>query len=67
MCGHDHTSTSTDRITPRGSVSNLPKQTPTPNEIVVERAQPLRWAERDGTYAELLERRSQSLNTLPGR
>ncbi len=37
------------------------------NEIVVERAQPLRWAERDGTYAELLERRSQALNTLPGR
>ncbi len=37
------------------------------NEIVVERALPLRWAERDGTYAELLERRSQALNTLPGR
>jgi len=26
-----------------------------------------RWAERDGTYAELVERRSQSLATLPGR
>lgn len=39
----------------------------TTNEIVVERALPLRWAERDGTYAELLERRSQSLATLPGR
>ena len=28
---------------------------------------PVRCAERDGTYAELLERRLQSLNTLPGR
>jgi hypothetical protein len=26
-----------------------------------------RWAECDGTHAELLERRSQSLNTLPNR
>jgi short-subunit dehydrogenase involved in D-alanine esterification of teichoic acids len=40
---------------------------PTPNEIVVKAAQTLRWAERDGTYAELLERRSQSLASLPGR
>lgn len=48
-------------------VIGLLTQDPSPNEIVVERAQPLRWAERDGTYAELLERRSQSLNTLPGR
>jgi Short-chain dehydrogenase involved in D-alanine esterification of lipoteichoic acid and wall teichoic acid (D-alanine transfer protein) len=42
-------------------------QDPTPEEIVVARALPLRWAERDGTYAELLERRSRSLKTLPGR
>lgn len=42
-------------------------ESPTPNEVVVERALPLRWAERDGTYAELLERRSQPLSTLPGR
>jgi short-subunit dehydrogenase involved in D-alanine esterification of teichoic acids len=42
-------------------------QNPSPHEIVVERARPLRWAERDGTYAELLERRSQALSTLPGR
>jgi uncharacterized oxidoreductase len=40
---------------------------PTPNEIVVKAAQRLRWAERDGTYAELLQQRSLSLNTLPGR
>jgi short-subunit dehydrogenase involved in D-alanine esterification of teichoic acids len=39
----------------------------TPNEIVVKAALALRWAERDGTYAELLERRSQSLSSLPGR
>jgi uncharacterized oxidoreductase len=48
-------------------VTGLLSQHPTPNEIVVQAAQRLRWAERDGTYAELLEARSQSLNTLPGR
>lgn len=48
-------------------VIGLLTATPTPQQIVVERAQPLRWAERDGTYAELLQRRSQSLSTLPGR
>jgi short-subunit dehydrogenase involved in D-alanine esterification of teichoic acids len=40
---------------------------PTAREIVVKAALPLRWAERDGTYADLLERRSQPLNNLPGR
>jgi short-subunit dehydrogenase involved in D-alanine esterification of teichoic acids len=40
---------------------------PTTREIVSEAALPLRWAERDGTYAELLERRSAPLNNLPGR
>ncbi|MFJ4988571.1 SDR family oxidoreductase [Streptomyces sp. NPDC088732] len=40
---------------------------PTTREIVAEAALPLRWAERDGTYAELLERRSAPLNNLPGR
>jgi uncharacterized oxidoreductase len=48
-------------------VVGLLTQTPTPHEVVVERAQALRWAERDGTYAALLEQRSQSLTTLPGR
>jgi uncharacterized oxidoreductase len=48
-------------------VIGLLTQTPTPNEIVVQAAQRLRWAERDGTYAELLAARSQSLNSLPGR
>ncbi|MDF0530204.1 SDR family NAD(P)-dependent oxidoreductase [Tsukamurella sp. 8F] len=40
---------------------------PAPPQVVVERAQRLRWAERDGTYSDLLERRSQVLNTLPER
>lgn len=48
-------------------VTGLLAQTPTPDEVVVQAAQRLRWAERDGTYASLLEARSQSLNTLPGR
>lgn len=48
-------------------VIGLLTRNPTPDEIVVERALPLRWAERDGTYAELLERRSQSLSSLPSR
>jgi len=40
---------------------------PTPDEVVVRAAQRLRWAERDGTYADLLRQRSQALSTLPGR
>ena len=40
---------------------------PTPREVVVQAARRLRWAERDGNYAELLRQRSQSLATLPGR
>lgn len=38
-----------------------------PNEIVVQAAQHLRGAERDGTYAELLAPRSQALSLLPER
>ena len=34
---------------------------------VVKAALSLRWAERDGTYADLLERRSAPLKNLPGR
>lgn len=48
-------------------VVGLLTQTPTPNEIVVQAAQRLRWAERDGTYAELLAARSRLLAALPGR
>lgn len=38
-----------------------------PDEIVVEAARRLRWAERDGTYVDLLAQRSQALSMLPGR
>jgi uncharacterized oxidoreductase len=48
-------------------VLGLLAQTPTPSEILVEGVQQHRWAERDGTYADLVERRSQSLSSLPGR
>jgi short-subunit dehydrogenase involved in D-alanine esterification of teichoic acids len=48
-------------------VTGLATESPTPNEIVVTAALALRWAERDGSYAELLERRSQALSSLPGR
>ena len=40
---------------------------PTPQEVLVEGVRMHRWAERDGTYAELVARRSQALGTLPGR
>jgi uncharacterized oxidoreductase len=38
-----------------------------PNEIIVQAAQRLRWAERDGTYADLLAQRSQALRLLDNR
>jgi uncharacterized oxidoreductase len=40
---------------------------PTAHEILVKGVLMHRWAERDGTYTELVERRSQALNTLPNR
>jgi hypothetical protein len=40
---------------------------PTAHEILVKGVLRHRWAECDGTHAEPLERRSQSLNTLPNR
>lgn len=48
-------------------VIDLLAQEPTPDEVVVQAAQRLRWAERDGTYADLLTARSRALDTLPGR
>jgi uncharacterized oxidoreductase len=48
-------------------VIELITRNPTANEILVKGVLQHRWAERDGTYAELVERRSQSLSTLPGR
>jgi len=44
---------------------DLLTRTPTPHEVVVDRARALRWAERDGMYAELLAQRSRPLDTLP--
>jgi short-subunit dehydrogenase involved in D-alanine esterification of teichoic acids len=48
-------------------VMELLAKEPTSHEILVQGVLMHRWAERDGTYAELVERRSQALNTLPNR
>lgn len=48
-------------------VMSLLAADPTPNEILVKGVLMHRWAERDGTYAELVARRSQALASLPGR
>jgi short-subunit dehydrogenase involved in D-alanine esterification of teichoic acids len=48
-------------------VTALLSADPTPHEILVRAVQTHRWAERDGTYAELVARRSQALASLPGR
>ncbi|GAA4668461.1 SDR family oxidoreductase [Frondihabitans cladoniiphilus] len=48
-------------------VMALLSATPTPDELLVEGVKMHRWAERDGTYAELVAQRSQSLSMLPGR
>jgi short-subunit dehydrogenase involved in D-alanine esterification of teichoic acids len=48
-------------------VMRLLAQNPTPDEILVERVLMHRWAERDGTYDELVAQRSQALSMLPGR
>ncbi|MDT8913317.1 SDR family NAD(P)-dependent oxidoreductase [Amycolatopsis sp. PS_44_ISF1] len=40
---------------------------PTPDEVLVERVRTHRWAERDGTYRELVAQRAQALSMLPGR
>lgn len=45
----------------------LLSQHPTPDEILVERVLMHRWAERDGTYDDLVAKRSQALSMLPGR
>ncbi|MET7574133.1 SDR family NAD(P)-dependent oxidoreductase [Streptomyces sp. NPDC005492] len=45
----------------------LLSQNPTPDEILVERVLTHRWAERDGTYDDLVAKRSQALAMLPGR
>ena len=48
-------------------VMGLLKTDPTPHEILVKGVLMHRWAERDGTYDELVAQRSQALAMLPGR
>ncbi len=48
-------------------VMDLLAQDPTPHEILVQGVLMHRWAERDGTYDELVAQRSQALAMLPGR
>ena len=48
-------------------VMDLLQADPTPHEILVKGVQMHRWAERDGTYDELVAQRSQALAMLPGR
>ncbi len=48
-------------------VMTLLAENPTPDEILVQTVLMHRWAERDGTYADLVAQRSQALAMLPGR
>lgn len=48
-------------------VMQLLSAEPTPREIVVKAALVHRWAERDGTYDDLVAQRSQALSMLPSR
>lgn len=48
-------------------VMDLLAQNPTPHEILVQRVLMHRWAERDGTYDDLVAQRSGALSTLAGR
>ncbi|MEU5087723.1 SDR family NAD(P)-dependent oxidoreductase [Streptomyces sp. NPDC021356] len=48
-------------------VMDLLRGEPTPREVLVKGVLMHRWAERDGTYEELVAQRSQALATLPSR
>ncbi|GDY87026.1 hypothetical protein SAVCW2_62250 [Streptomyces avermitilis] len=48
-------------------VVQLLSEDPTPREILVKAALMHRWAERDGTYDDLVAQRSQALAMLPSR
>jgi uncharacterized oxidoreductase len=48
-------------------VMNLLQTDPAPDEILVKAVLTHRWAERDGTYNQLVAQRSQALAMLPGR
>jgi hypothetical protein len=46
---------------------DLLRTEPTPHEILVKGVLTHRWAEREGTYDELVAQRSRALAMLPGR
>ncbi|MFJ8135469.1 SDR family oxidoreductase [Streptomyces sp. NPDC096013] len=48
-------------------VMRLLSENPTPHEILVKGVLMHRWAERDGTYDDLVAQRSRALAMLPGR
>ncbi|USX55574.1 SDR family oxidoreductase [Lentzea sp. HUAS12] len=48
-------------------VVKLLSQEPTPKEVLVEQVLMHRWAERDGTYDELVAQRARALSMLPAR
>lgn len=48
-------------------VMHLLSENPTPHEVLVKGVHMHRWAERDGTYDDLVAQRSQALAMLPGR
>lgn len=48
-------------------VMQLIAQDPTPDEILVRSVETHRWAERDGTYADLVAQRAKALAMLPSR
>jgi short-subunit dehydrogenase involved in D-alanine esterification of teichoic acids len=48
-------------------VMDLLQTDPTPREILVKGVLMHRWAERDGTYDDLVAQRSQALSMLPSR
>jgi len=48
-------------------VTELLAAEPAPREVLVKGVQMHRWAERDGTYDQLVAQRSQALSRLPGR
>ncbi|GAB3458158.1 hypothetical protein GCM10027570_41450 [Streptomonospora sediminis] len=48
-------------------VMELLAQEPTPHEVLVEKVRMHRWAERDGTYDDLVAQRAKALSMLPGR
>ncbi|RMI33428.1 SDR family oxidoreductase [Nocardia stercoris] len=48
-------------------VMQLLSENPTPHEVLVKGVRMHRWAERDGTYDDLVAQRSQALAMLPNR